>query len=81
MTHPNNLPKPKLNGAPPLQAGLPPLGWCTACLADVKTAMADGKPATEPSPAVCLVGGTGSCFGHLVVQRQSPLLTPNGASQ
>lgn len=69
------------------------LGACVGCLADRKgaemqlmtqlpagTAPTAEMAATLPPvmPAICLIGGTGSCYGHLQVQQQSPLLLPNG---
>lgn len=87
MPHPNNI--PRANGhqprpaaeQQPVQIQLPPLGFCTGCVADRKGAEATGVPADRLPPlaaAICMVGGTGSCYGHLAVQQHSPLAGPNG---
>lgn len=63
---------------------LPPLGFCVQCVADSKGAAMAGaelpvgeSPELPPvAPAIMLVGGTGCCFNHLQVQRQSALLVP-----
>jgi hypothetical protein len=67
------------------------LGACVGCLGDRKVAemqllsqLAAGTAPTEEqaaalppvAPALCLIGGTGSCYGHLQVQSQSPLIVP-----
>lgn len=67
------------------------LGACVGCLGDRKVAemqlmtqLAAGTMPTEEQaaalppvmPAICLIGGTGSCYGHLQVQQQSPLIVP-----
>lgn len=61
--------------APPIEPPPPNLGACVGCLSALKTA----PPGTEVAvrPAICLVNGTGSCLGHLmVVPPQSGLLVP-----
>ena len=80
-SHPNNIPKANGHRPGPLFVELPPLGYCTACVADRKMAAARGMPLQdlpEPGIAICLVGGTGSCEGHIVIQQQSPLAGANG---
>lgn len=69
------------------------LGACVGCLGDRKGAemalLAQLPVGTMPSPeqaaalppvmpAICLIGGTGSCYLHLQVQQQTGLILPNG---
>lgn len=80
--------------APPQPQAM--LGACVGCLGDRKGAemqlMAQLPAGTMPSaeqatvlppvmPAICLIGGTGSCYGHLQVQQQTGLLLPNGTAR
>jgi hypothetical protein len=68
------------------------LGLCAHCLGERKfaemqmfAALGDAAPeqqhleALPPVlPALCLIGGTGVCVGHVQVGRQSALLGPDG---
>lgn len=54
---------------------------CVGCIQERKLAEMDGKTGDELPEveiAVTLMGGTAVCYGHIVVQRMSPLMQPNG---
>lgn len=80
--HPDDIPKANGHTPGPAVGAFPPLGYCTACIAERKmAAVTSGLPPQdlpEPNIALCLVGGSGSCEGHLVIQQHSPLAGANG---
>jgi len=56
-----------------------PLLLCAPCISDRHDAQAAGRPLPSISPAQVIVGGTGSCLGHLSFgQQQLPGRTPGG---
>jgi hypothetical protein len=58
-----------------------PVLFCMVCIQLLKEAEMQGAAeADRPpvQPAIAIVGGTSACMGHIVIQRQSPLVGANG---
>lgn len=71
----NHSHKPK--AGPPQ---LPPMA-CLGCIQERKVAEMNGvaeEELPELQVAITLIGGNASCYGHIVIQQQSPLLAANG---